>query len=112
MQGEQTTSIGSRSSQRRFIIASTVCVLLVSLISSGIVLAYQMRLQKQTDELTDQVNRGIRALVEPIGEAGSTNTYEVPVTTRGYFETPVYAKVPGYQKKLFVDKGDRVRKGK
>jgi membrane fusion protein, multidrug efflux system len=33
------------------------------------------------------------------------------VTIRGYVETPVYAKVAGYLKKLMVDKGDRVRKG-
>ena len=50
-------------------------------------------------------------LVEPISQAGSAGTYEVPVTIRGYVETPVYAKVAGYLKQLMVDKGDRVHKG-
>ncbi len=111
MQGEQTTSIQSRSSRWRFLLGSTICVLAVSLVSGAIVLAYQKRLQTQTNALADEVDRGPRVLVEPISQAGSANTDEVPVTIRGYVETPVYAKVAGYLKKLLVDKGDRVRKG-
>jgi len=30
---------------------------------------------------------------------------------RGYVETPVYAKIPGYLKTIYVDKGDRVKQG-
>jgi RND family efflux transporter MFP subunit len=103
--------IKTRSSRLRFILGSTVSVLLVSLVSGGIVLAYQMRLQSQSIELTDKMNRGPRVLVEAINQAGSAGTYEVPVTIRGFIETPVYAKVAGYLKKLMVDKGDRVHKG-
>jgi RND family efflux transporter MFP subunit len=103
--------IKTRSSRLRFILGSTVSVLLVSLVSGGIVLAYQMRLQSQSIELTDKMNRGPRVLVEAINQAGSAGTYEVPVTIRGFIETPVYAKVAGYLKKLMVDKGDRVHTG-
>lgn len=110
MQGGRTTSNESRG-RLRFIIGSTICVLLVTFVSAAIVLAYQMRLQRQTRELTDEVELGPRVLVEPISQAGSASDYEVPVTIRGYVETPVYAKVAGYLKKLLVDKGDRVRKG-
>ena len=101
----------SRNGRWRFILGSTVAVLLVSLVSGGIVLAYQMRLQSQSIQLAAEINRGPRVLVEPISQAGSAGTYEVPVTIRGYVETPVYAKVAGYLKKLNVDKGDRVHKG-
>ena len=111
MERESATSIDSRRSRWRFLVGSAIGVILVSLVSGGIVLAYQMRVQRQTDELIYGLNRGPHVLVEPISRAGSANTYEVPVTIRGYVETPVYAKIPGYLKKLLVDKGDRVHKG-
>jgi phosphate:Na+ symporter len=37
--------------------------------------------------------------------------YDIPITIRGYVETPGYAKIPGYLKTIYVDKGDRVKKG-
>ena len=111
MERESATSIDSRRNRWRFLVGSAIGVILASLVSGGIVLAYQMRVQRQTDELIDELNRGPHVLVEPISRAGSANTYEVPVTIRGYVETPVYAKIPGYLKKLLVDKGDRVHKG-
>jgi membrane fusion protein, multidrug efflux system len=111
MSGKEETAKDNRSSRRRFLVGSTISVLLVLLVSSGIVLAYQLRLRSQTNELTQQIDRGPRVLVEPLSQSGSANTYEVPVTIRGYVETPVYAKVAGYLKKLYVDKGDRVHKG-
>ena len=111
MERERTTPVYRRRSRLGFIVGATVGVMLVFAISGGMVLAYQMRLQRQTNELADQVNRGPRVLVELVSRAGSANSYEVPVTIRGYVETPVYAKVAGYLKKLQVDKGDRVHKG-
>jgi membrane fusion protein, multidrug efflux system len=111
MTTEKPTQIQGRSGKWRFLVGSIVCVLLVSLISGGIVLAYEMRLRTQTNQLSVEINRGPRVLVEPISSAGSADIYEVPVTIRGYFETPVYAKIPGYLKQLMVDKGDRVHRG-
>jgi multidrug efflux pump subunit AcrA (membrane-fusion protein) len=35
----------------------------------------------------------------------------IPGSVHGYIETPIYAKTPGYLKAIYVDKGDRVRKG-
>jgi membrane fusion protein, multidrug efflux system len=111
MESDGTTPVSRRRSRLGFLVGATLSVVLVSVISGGIVLAYQMRLQRQTSQLADQVNRGPRVLVEPISRAGSANSYEVPVTIRGYVETPIYAKVAGYLKQLLVDKGDRVHKG-
>jgi len=95
----------------RFIVASAIVVVLVCAASVGIVLAYQMRLQSQADQIGAQADRGPRVLVEPIHSSESARDYEIPITTRGYVETPIYAKIPGYLKTIYVDKGDRVRKG-
>src|ERR1700693_594399 len=95
----------------RFIVASAIAVVLVCAASAGIVLAYQMRLQRQTGELDAQVDRGPRVLVEPIHPSESAREYDIPITIRGYVETPVYAKIAGYLKTIYVDKGDRVKQG-
>ena len=50
-------------------------------------------------------------LVEPIHPSESAREYEIPITIRGYVETPVYAKIAGYLKTIYVDKGDRVKQG-
>src|SRR5258708_5003626 len=109
----ENTHMGNQEkrSRSRFIIASAIAVVLVGATSGGIVLAYQMRLQRQTGQLDAQVNRGPRVLVEPIHPSKSARKYDIPITVRGYDETPVYAKIPGYLKTIYVDKGDRVKKG-
>src|SRR6202011_1770799 len=71
---------------------------------------YQMRPQRETGQLNAQVDRGRRVLVEPIHPRESAREYDIPITVRGYVETPVYAKIPGYLKTIYVDKGDRVKK--
>jgi RND family efflux transporter MFP subunit len=98
-------------SRWRFIVGSAIAVVLVSAAAVGIVLASQMRLQKQAGQLGAQVDLGSHVLVEPIHPAPSASSYEIPITVRGYVETPVYAKIPGYLKTIYVDKGDRVKKG-
>jgi RND family efflux transporter MFP subunit len=70
-----------------------------------------MRLQRQAGEIGAQVDQGSRVLVEPIHSGGGAREYDIPITVRGYVETPVYAKIPGYLKTIYVDKGDRVKKG-
>src|SRR6266404_3915333 len=95
----------------RFIVTSAIAVVLVCAASAGIVLAYQMRLQRQTGQLDAQVDRGPRVLVEPIHPSESAREYDIPITIRGYVETPVYAKIAGYLKTIYVDKGDRLKKG-
>jgi len=111
MEAENTgmSNEGKRSRQR-FIGASAIAVVLVCVASPGIVLEYQMRLQRQTGQLDAQVNRGPRVLVQPIHPSQSVRNYDIPITIRGYVETPVYAKIPGYLKTIYVDKGDRVKK--
>jgi membrane fusion protein, multidrug efflux system len=99
-----------RGDRRRFIIASAIAVILVGATSAGIVFANQMRLQSQTEQISAQEDRGPRVLVETIRASESAREYKIPITIRGYDETPVYAKIPGYLKTIYVDKGDRVKK--
>jgi membrane fusion protein, multidrug efflux system len=112
MEAQSTGSANEkRRGRRRFVIASAIAVVLVCATSAGIVLAYQMKLRSQAEQIGAQADRGPRVLVEKIHSSVSAREYEIPITVRGYVETPVYAKIPGYLKTIYVDKGDRVKKG-
>jgi multidrug efflux pump subunit AcrA (membrane-fusion protein) len=108
---QSATPSKNKKQRRRFIVASAIAVVLVTATSAGIVLAYQMRLERQTGELDAQINQGPQVLVEPLHPSESARHYEVPITMRGYVETPVYAKIAGYLRTIYVDKGDRVKQG-
>jgi len=86
-----------------------VVVLLV--LTVGLVLARNVRLNRQGTELDQQLAQGGRVLVAPVGHGTGSRTVQIPATLRGYVETPVYAKIAGYLKTISVDKGDRVRSG-
>jgi membrane fusion protein, multidrug efflux system len=86
-----------------------VVVLLV--LTVGLVLARNVRLNRQGIELDQQLAQGARVLVAPVGRGAGSRTVQIPATLRGYVETPVYAKIAGYLKTISVDKGDRVRSG-
>ena len=112
MEAQSTGSANEkRRGRRRFVVASAIAVVLVCATSAGIVLAYQMKLRSQAEQIGAQADRGPRVLVEAIHSSVSAREYEIPITVRGYVETPVYAKIPGYLKTIYVDKGDRVKKG-
>ncbi len=86
-----------------------VVVLLV--LTVGLVLARNVRLNRQGTELDQQLAQGGRVLVAPVGHGTGSRTVQIPATLRGYVETPMYAKIAGYLKTISVDKGDRVRSG-
>ena len=50
-------------------------------------------------------------LVAQVGRTPATRDIKLPATTRGFDETEIYAKVPGYIKSILVDKGDHVHAG-
>jgi membrane fusion protein, multidrug efflux system len=99
-----------RESRRKFLTACAAGVFIVFVASAGIVMATQMRIQRQTGRLAAAIALGPRVLVEPIHSGEGAREYDIPITIRGYVETPVYAKIPGYLKTIYVDKGDRVKK--
>jgi RND family efflux transporter MFP subunit len=89
----------------------TGLVVVIMGLTAGLVLARSIRLNRQTTELEQQLELGPHVLVEPVLHAPRARSIEVPGTVHGYVETPVYAKTPGYLRKILVDKGDRVKKG-
>src|SRR6516162_5445825 len=80
-------------------------------LTAGLVMARGRLLGRQTTDLELKQELGPRVLVVPVLYAPTSRSIEVPGTIHGYIETPVYAKISGYLKKIYVDKGDRVQKG-
>jgi membrane fusion protein, multidrug efflux system len=95
----------------RFLIAWAVVLLLAFAASAGLVMARQVRLQRQTTDLQQAVARGPHVLVTQLSDGGPSRTIALPASVHGYIETPVYAKIPGYMKTIYVDKGDHVKTG-
>jgi len=93
-----------------FFVGWVLLVLAVLGLTAGLVMARSRLLGRQTTELELQQELGPRVLVVPVLHAPPVRSIEVPGTIRGYIETPVYAKIAGYLKKIYVDKGDRVQK--
>jgi membrane fusion protein, multidrug efflux system len=86
-------------------------VLVVLGLTGGLVMARSRLLSRQTTELEQQQELGPRVLVVPVLQTPPVRSIEVPGTIHGYIETPVYAKIAGYLKRIYIDKGDRVRRG-
>ncbi|HKV55912.1 MAG TPA: efflux RND transporter periplasmic adaptor subunit [Candidatus Binataceae bacterium] len=92
-----------------FFIGWALLVLVVLGLTAGLVLARGFLLSRQTTQLEEQLQMGPRVLVEPVLSTPPTRSIVVPGTIHGYVETPVYAKIAGYLKAIYVDKGDRVK---
>lgn len=88
-----------------------VVLLCVFGVSAGLVMAREVRLQRQTDDLEQTVARGPHVLVMQLSDGSPSRTITLPASVHGYIETPVYAKVAGYMKAINVDKGDHVKAG-
>jgi RND family efflux transporter MFP subunit len=65
----------------------------------------------QTDLLARQSEKGEPVLVTTLVGRPETRDVSLPGEIHGYYETPIYAKIPGYVKSMLVDKGSRVRRG-
>ncbi len=86
-------------------------VIVAFIATGGLVLARELWIHNQTAERENQLALGRRVLVTPVLHAGNSRNLRLPGDIHGYIETPVYAKIPGYMKTIYVDKGDRVKKG-
>jgi membrane fusion protein (multidrug efflux system) len=96
----------------RVFIAGWVVAIVVALVATaGLVLARELWIGRQTSELEQEQQAGPHVLVTDVLQAPSTRDLKLPATIRGFDETDIYAKVPGYLKTIKVDKGDRIRKG-
>jgi RND family efflux transporter MFP subunit len=95
-----------------FFFAGWVIAIIVALVATaGLVLAREFWLERQTSELAQQQEPGPHVLVADVSLAPATRDLKLPATIRGFDETDIYAKVPGYLKTIKVDKGDRIHKG-
>ncbi len=96
---------------RVFFAGWIIAVLILMAATAGLVLAREHWIGRQTSDLAQQAAAGPHVLVAQVAHTPSQRILRLPATTRGFDETDIYAKVPGYLKDLKVDKGDRVRAG-
>jgi membrane fusion protein (multidrug efflux system) len=88
-----------------------IAIVLLMVATAGLVLARERWLNRQTSELKTEVEAGPHVLVAQVGENPPVRVLHLPASVRGFDETQIYAKVPGYIRAIYVDKGDRVRAG-
>jgi RND family efflux transporter MFP subunit len=88
-----------------------VAIIALMVATGGLVLARERWLSRQTTELEHDAQAGPHVLVRQVSHAPETRALRLPATVRGFDETDIYAKVPGYIKAIYVDKGDRVHAG-
>src|SRR5260370_4842395 len=80
-------------------------------LTAGLVRAQHLRLSHQTQKLEEELEAGPRVLVRPVIRAPRSRTLELPGAIHGFIETQVHAKIAGYLKAIYGDKGDRVKRG-
>lgn len=85
-------------------------IILIVITTAGLVLARDLWIGRQTSGLEQAANLGPHVLVAQVAQTLNQRDISLPATIRGYNETQVYAKIPGYISKIFVDKGDRIHK--
>lgn len=100
-----------RKPGKRFALGWIAAVLTAFIVTAALVLARDLRIRRQTEQLEQEAAQGRRVLVAPVQFAPPSRSLEIPASIRGFVETPIYAKIAGYLKKINVDKGDRVKAG-
>ncbi|MGO9605863.1 MAG: efflux RND transporter periplasmic adaptor subunit [Candidatus Binataceae bacterium] len=81
------------------------------IIAGGIVLAHDLSIRNQRDDLQKEAEQGRVVLVTRLQNDTGTRSITLPGEIHGFYETPIYAKISGYIKDMFVDKGSRVKAG-
>ncbi|HEY2385664.1 MAG TPA: efflux RND transporter periplasmic adaptor subunit [Candidatus Binatia bacterium] len=100
-----------RAPGRLFTIGWTAAVVLLVMVTAALVLARELRVRRDADRLEQDLAQGRRVLVTRPNALPPTRALTVPATIRGYVETPLFAKIPGYLRTINVDKGDLVTEG-
>jgi RND family efflux transporter MFP subunit len=106
---EQKTTLPSPGTF--YLVKWIAAVSLFLTLTAVMIVAHAQKLQHQTGELKKEIEKGRFVLVAPFKRMPRTRTITLPASVHGYIETNVYAKIPGYLKRILVDKGDRVKKG-
>lgn len=100
-----------RTPGRLFTVGWTLTVVLLVVVTAALVLARELRVRRDTDRLEQDLAQGRRVLVTRPNALPPTRALTVPATIRGFIETPIFAKIPGYLRSIAVDKGDVVTEG-
>ncbi len=85
--------------------------LIATIAAGGIVLARELSLRSQRGDLEKEAARGRTVLCTKLHGETSARTIMLPGEIHGFYETPIYAKISGYVKQMFVDKGSLVKAG-
>ncbi len=94
-----------------FVAGWIIAIVIALVATAGLVLALEHRIGRQTSELEQESKAGPHVLVADVSRSPATRELKLPATIRGFDETDVYAKVPGYLKTIKVDKGDHISTG-
>jgi RND family efflux transporter MFP subunit len=85
--------------------------LIAIIVAGGIVVARDLTLRSQRGNLEEEAARGRVVLCTTLHGEIATRTITLPGEIHGFYETPIYAKISGYVKHMFVDKGSYVKAG-
>ncbi len=85
--------------------------LIATIVAGGIVLARDLSLRSQRGDLEKEAARGRTVLCTKLHGERAARTIILPGEIHGFYETPIYAKISGYVKQMFVDKGSLVKAG-
>ncbi|MGA7871622.1 MAG: biotin/lipoyl-binding protein, partial [Candidatus Binatus sp.] len=110
MAGENPKSAAIKSGPL-FIVGWIGAVVVVLIALGGLVLARDVWIRRQTSVLEEQEQEGPTVIVVPLSHSAEKRMLSLPGDVHGYFESPIYAKIPGYVKTMLVDKGAVVKKG-
>ena|ERR1700735_5024031 len=85
--------------------------LIALIVAAGIVLAREASLRSQRGDLEQEAARGRTVLCTKIHGETASHSIVLPGEVHGFYETPIYPKISGYVKDMFVDKGSVVKTG-
>jgi RND family efflux transporter MFP subunit len=110
-QHEDLREIEMPPTGRLFVLGWILAIVAVVAASAGLVMAREFWVGRQAGKLAQKLDAGRRVLVMHVIKSPPSRTIELPGGIHGFIETPIYAKVSGYLKRILVDKGQRVKQG-
>lgn len=111
MEDEDPREYKARPPGKFFFAGWVGAIALVVIATAGLVLAREFWIGRQSSELARQNAIGPHVLVAQVMHPPKVREVKLPATLRGFDETDIFAKIPGYMKKINVDKGDRIHAG-
>ncbi|HEX4209861.1 MAG TPA: efflux RND transporter periplasmic adaptor subunit [Candidatus Binataceae bacterium] len=105
------TKTPSHQTRRSFYVVWIGLAAVALIAAVGVVKVRGQMIRKQAGELQNATGRGQPVLVTAVVRTPQSREISLPGEIHGYYETPIYGKIPGYVKNMLVDKGSQVRAG-